>query len=81
MTGGEVIRFVRKCRGYSQRELSYRYGIAYNTLSNYERGLTEPSFMTVVEIVRWMGYDIGEAYRLAKQMFETDNQRGKSRAA
>lgn len=81
MTGGDVIRFARKQRGYTQRHLAWRYGIAYNTLSNYERGLTEPSFMTVVDIVRWLGYEIDEAYRLAKQVFETDDQAGTVRAA
>lgn len=63
--GGNVIRVARKNRKYTQRELAEQYGVAKNTLCNWERGLSEPPFRVVFEMLEMMNYSIEEIYEYA----------------
>lgn len=63
--GGRVINIARKGRGYTQRELAEQYGVAVNTLGEWERGNHEPSFRVVFEILHMLNYSIEEIYELA----------------
>ena len=61
-SGGKVIKAARTARGYTQAELAHQYGLSKNTLSNYESGKTEPTFIDVIEILRMLNYSIEEVY-------------------
>jgi len=66
--GGFVIRRMRLEVGYSQVKLSDRYGVHKNTLSLWECGKIEPSFLTVFEIGRDLGFEIEDIYRLVNEI-------------
>ncbi|MCC2615950.1 helix-turn-helix domain-containing protein [Aestuariibacter halophilus] len=80
MKGGAVIRGARLERGYTQESLSKQYGIAVNSLHNYETCRTEPGFTTVYEILEFLGYDISEAQRLEQVSAANDCGRAKRTA-
>lgn len=63
--GGNVIRVARKNRGFTQQEIAEQYGIAKNTICNWEKGNHEPSFRVVFEILEMMNYSIEEIYEHA----------------
>jgi transcriptional regulator with XRE-family HTH domain len=67
MKGGVLIKTARVARGYTQLELSVQYGISQNTLCRYETGKTEPSFLNVFEILKYLGYSIEEIYRFVNK--------------
>lgn len=51
MRGGIVIKRARKLKGVSQAFVAENYGVALNTIKNYESGRTEPLYVTVMEIL------------------------------
>lgn len=65
--GGLVIRYARKLRGYTISEYSHSVGLAKNTLSNWERGVCEPSFFMVMTILNDLKVDLVEAYKNAQR--------------
>lgn len=81
MRGGLIIKAARNARGYTQIELSVQYGIAVNTLSNYEREITEPSFLQVYEILNFLGFDITEIYDFVNDRDIPDNKGSQKRVA
>ncbi|MBR7078552.1 MAG: helix-turn-helix transcriptional regulator, partial [Clostridia bacterium] len=42
MTFGEKLKFYRKKKNITQRDLAKTAGLGFNTISNYERGQTYP---------------------------------------
>lgn len=65
INGGMVIRAARKARGYTQQEIAQQYGVAANTIHNWESENTEPPFRVVFEILGMMNYTIEEIYDYA----------------
>ncbi|MBS1583303.1 MAG: helix-turn-helix transcriptional regulator [Bacteroidetes bacterium] len=49
---GTRIRTIRTLRGYKQHYVAREVGIAQSTLSRIEEGLREPSYTTVVRLLR-----------------------------
>lgn len=45
---GELLRRVRKQRGFTIAEAAERVGISRQSLSNYERGVREPSLKILI---------------------------------
>lgn len=52
MTTGEKIRAIRKERGFTQKELGERCGIAEPTIRRYELGKLNPKFETLSKIAK-----------------------------
>ena len=52
---GEKIRFCRAVAGLKQKRVAEKVGITPETLSNYERGLTEPSALNLACIADVLG--------------------------
>lgn len=55
---GVIIKNVRINAGLSQKELGEKLSLAYNTISSYERGNSQPDFETIVNILEICGYKI-----------------------
>ena len=66
--GGFVIRKMREMRGYTQQRLSVEYGVHKNTMSKWETGAIEPSFLTVFEIGRYLHFDIMNIYQMVNDI-------------
>lgn len=79
--GGLVIRHFRRLKGISQTMLSVNYGIAVNTLGNWERKIAEPSFMTTMDVCIFLGFSIEEIYRFVNNKNSQNDKRSKTRAA
>jgi transcriptional regulator with XRE-family HTH domain len=54
------IRFVRSRAGLTQAEFCGLFAISRDTLSNYERGKTEPSLGFLADVSQYFGYTIDE---------------------
>ena len=52
MNAGKVIKLARTIRGYTQAELSQRYGISESTLRNYEKERTDIPKLTFDGILK-----------------------------
>lgn len=52
---GEMVRNVRKVRGWSQEKLAAETGLSTQAISNIERGQSSPTLATVVTIARTLG--------------------------
>ena len=57
-SGGELIKLCREFRGYTQRVLAKKAGVAYSTISNAETGKHEPTFFTVICCLNACGFDL-----------------------
>ena len=67
-TGGNIIKIARKARGISQELVSEMYGRSIDTVSRWERGVTQPGHDDVVMIVEDVcGIDYQDAYQMAKE--------------
>lgn len=55
---GEMIKKMRKEKGYSQRTLAEKLNIAQTTLSGYETNYSNPVFSTIEEIAKICDYEI-----------------------
>lgn len=55
-TGADLIIQARKTAGLTQRELAERAGTTQSSIARWEAGATEPSFATVVRLLRLCGY-------------------------
>ena len=47
---GELIRMLRKQKGLTMEEAAKSLGISRQSLSNYERGVREPSLKTLITL-------------------------------
>ena len=50
----------RKRCGYTQAEMGKALGVNANTISSYERGITQPSMDKIIKIAEISGLSIGE---------------------
>lgn len=55
---GSNIRFLRERSGLNQDEMQAQTGITGKTLSNYERGNTEPNIKTIIAFSKFFSVDI-----------------------
>lgn len=55
---GTIIKNARVKANLSQKELGNLIGLADTTISNYERGNTNPTFEIFVEILKVCNFDI-----------------------
>ncbi len=55
---GNIIRYVRQCKGYTQEELGKILSLADTTISSYERGNSQPDFDMVTKILNICGFEI-----------------------
>lgn len=56
---GHVIRAMRREKGWSQTELADRAGVSLAMISNYERGIREPSLSSLGSILDAFGVYLG----------------------
>lgn len=55
---GTIIKTLRQRRGVSQKDLAKRLGMNELTISKYECGKIQPSYLRVEEIAGMLGYHI-----------------------
>ena len=60
---GQVIRRIRRARGWTIVKLAQRAGMNSNYLSVLEQGGNDTSLTTIVELCDVLGSDIGEVMR------------------
>src|SRR5436190_22028116 len=58
MSGAELIREARLRAGLSQQELAARSGRGRSVIARWEQGGVDPSFETVLELIRVCGFDL-----------------------
>jgi serine-type D-Ala-D-Ala carboxypeptidase/endopeptidase len=54
------IRYWRKVRGWTLKELSTYTGVAFQTLSQYERGMTDPPSSKLLCLAQALGVEVGD---------------------
>lgn len=52
LTIGQKIKHCRLNKGWSQRTLATKIGVTHNRISYYENGQINPSYKTIVKILR-----------------------------
>ena len=62
MNVGSRIRFYRRLRDVSQRELALRLRMAASQLSRYERGYTQPRLSVLARIARALGVPVSDFF-------------------
>lgn len=62
---GEKIRKIRKLKGFSQKELATKTGIAQNSIGNYERGERSPTMAVLEKIATALAVDLSELVDLS----------------
>lgn len=55
---GDVLKTLRESKGLNQGDLAEKIGVSRATLSDYERGKTEPNFSTLMAIAKFFGISI-----------------------
>lgn len=60
MSIGEVLRTLREEKGYMQKDVADKIGIAPNTLSGYERDLRDPDPDTLLKLAKFYGTSVGK---------------------
>ncbi len=68
MAKGEMLKFLRKQRGYSQEQIARKLGVTQGTVSNWENGTAEPSAKKLtalaeiycVSVDTLMGHAVGD---------------------
>ena len=58
MTIGYVIKMLRRDKGWTQKELAAKAGIATSTMYNIERGERSPSFRNAAQVLDALGYKL-----------------------
>ena len=56
---GERLRYYRRARGWSQRELAGLLQMAPEQLNRYEKGRMQPTVATTVRLARVLGVPVG----------------------
>ena len=60
---GELIKSVRKQKGYTQKQLAEKAGVSNNSLIRYETGETSPSMQTLQLISNALDVDLLAEYK------------------
>lgn len=60
---GELIKSVRKQKGYTQKQLAEKAGVSNNSLIRYENGETSPSMQTLQLISNALDVDLLAEYK------------------
>lgn len=71
MSIGERLTKLREDKGYMQRDVAAKLGIAPNTLSGYERDLRNPDSAILVKLADF--YSVTTDYLLGKKEIELSN--------
>ncbi|NQY33610.1 MAG: helix-turn-helix transcriptional regulator [Alteromonadaceae bacterium] len=71
MNPGIIINVARKIRGYSQVDLSGRYGISESTLRNYEKGRTQIPQVVFDDLLKYLHLTQEEVNNVAEK-YTTD---------
>lgn len=58
MAGGELIKYCRKFRGLTQKELSAKTGVSTHLICKYERGIYEPKYQYVLWCLEACGFKL-----------------------
>ncbi len=61
---GPKIRFYRKLRGWSLRELADRSGVAHGLIANYERRDTSPQYGNCLHLAKALGIEVSVLWDL-----------------
>jgi len=56
------IKKYREAKGKTLRELENEIGIAYSTLANYERGIREPSYDTLIKLADYFNVSLDDIF-------------------
>ena len=59
---GKQVRLIRRKRDLSQRELARRVGVSNGTISQIERGNSDPSFSLLMKVLDGLGVSISEFF-------------------
>jgi transcriptional regulator with XRE-family HTH domain len=63
-----TLRELRISKGYAQREIAEKLGVkTVNTISNWERGLTEPELPMRRQMSEFFGVSLDEMNRIIKE--------------
>lgn len=73
----KTLRRVREAKGLSQKELAGLIDMAQAQYSRIESGKTDPSFSTVVKIVKALGLNLSELFN-ADEIFNQTNSYDKT---
>lgn len=65
---GAAVKQLREQRGTTQEALAYEAGITTGTLSQLERGISNPSWGTLQAIAKALGISMVELAKLAKKI-------------
>ena len=71
-TLGRRIAQLRKQKGMSQEDFADVSGKMINTISNIERGLSDPKVTTLMSISKALGISIDELFSETKQVLTTE---------
>ena len=55
---GDVLKYVRKEKKLSQKDLASKIQVDQTTLSGWERGYREPNFDDIAKLLKLCNYDI-----------------------
>jgi transcriptional regulator with XRE-family HTH domain len=64
---GESIRKYRKAKGLTQTELAKKLGTSQYVLTNYERGVNNPTAAKMPEIAKALGVTLDQLYGLKSE--------------
>ena len=70
---GDIIKYIRKEKNYTQEELASKINIGRSTLSDYEREKTDINFDTIRMICEECGYDLEFINRKTKEKVTVGN--------
>lgn len=60
---GQRLRELREARGESQEEAADRAGLSSKTLQDFERGVTNPTFSSILAVAQAYEVSLGELFR------------------
>ena len=69
---GNILKYVRHYKGYTQEELGKLLSLADTTVSSYERGNSQPDFDTVVKILDICGFEINVIEKISGKAIEIE---------
>ncbi|MEN2994426.1 MAG: helix-turn-helix transcriptional regulator [Thermodesulfovibrio sp.] len=55
---GEIIKKIRKAKGFSQMELAEKIGVTYQQIQKYEKGISKITVERLIEISKALGVPI-----------------------
>ncbi|WP_330455986.1 cupin domain-containing protein [Streptomyces sp. NBC_00820] len=64
---GEIVRSLRKEKGYTLSQLSELSGLSTGIVSQIERGTANPSFSTLVQLAHALGIPVGRLFNVPHQ--------------